>query len=692
MPTDDSRNPANRNFRRDDSGEDASSRSTSGAASASGSEHPPAAEDAVDFGSYVSSTVRSSSELFGTPARSAPHRHRSTQSRTSSSSTSATSARIPTSESSTDGDPATRPLAPAQERPNRYWRDSVGSTVADRPNEPVERESDDGGGGSFRNMVPWGFPGGDRPGKALIAAIALVLLAIVALIWFLNRGEDGGGATDPTPTRESVIDAVSSPAEVDDASATPAGIPPFVRDETPMPEPTEEVRRGGDNQLDQDDSESTPDISTTGDPLANIELGPVARQCPERCLVRIAGPENAEQLMSSAGTRPSFHGDAWLWVIATPEGIAYFEKHTETILVRDTADTLSLYMARIPDGESTDDRVRSFGTVLDSAGPWRLLQSGNVPANVKPLTDWGYQIDKVAPALPLEAVSNVESTSLGAIEIGALMDDVSSDNIERSIADLVGMGSTDGAGVGTRYYTSAANMQTAEYLFARLESYGLTVWYEDFLSWEGYLMVNVIGEIPGQDASAMYGVLAHFDSIADDSGVAPGADDNASGVAGSLEIARILSGYELHHPLRVVFVNVEEVGIVGSNEFAQRAVREGTPYEGVFNLDAIGAARQYGWLVLNGTEETRWMSDMFIRLNDAYGLNQAISSQFNAEIVADDNRLRENGIDSIMVSRELFEASPLHHTPGDTVDTVSIPGVVSCSRLTLLSLASLVQS
>lgn len=691
MPTGDSRNPANRNRKRDDPGKDASSPSTSDAAPASGSEQQPGSDDAVDFGSYVSSTVRSSSELFGTPARSAPHRGRAKDARTSSSSTSASGSSIPTADSTTEGDPTTRPPVPARERPDRYWRDSVGSTATDGPEEPGEGESGDGGG-SFRDLVPWGFPDGERPGKAPIAIIALVLLAIVALIWFLNRGEDGGDETDPTPTQESVIDAVPSPADVDDASSTPAGIPPFVRDETPTPEPTEEVRRGGDNQLDQDDAESTPDASSTGGPLANIELGPVARQCPERCLVRIAGAEKAEHLMSSAGTRPSFSGDAWLWVIATPEGIAYFEQNTETTLVRDTADTLSLYMARIPDGESTDDRVRSFGTVLDSAGPWRLLQSGSVPANVKPLTDRGYRIDKVAPAPPLETVSNEESTSLGDIEIGALMDDVSSDNIQQSIADLVGMGSPDGAGAGTRYYTSAANMQTAEYLFARLESYGLTVWYEDFLSWEGYLMVNVIGEIPGQDSSSIYGVMAHFDSIADDLGVAPGADDNASGVAGSLEIARILSDYELHHPLRVVFVNVEEVGIVGSNEFAQRAVREGTPYEGVFNLDSIGAARQYGWLVLNGTDETRWMSDMFIRLNDAYGLNQAISSQYNDVNVADDTRLRENGIDSIMVARELFEASPLHHTSGDTVGTVSIPGVVSCSRLTLLSLASLVQS
>ncbi len=273
-----------------------------------------------------------------------------------------------------------------------------------------------------------------------------------------------------------------------------------------------------------------------------------------------------------------------------------------------------------------------------------------------------------------------------------MLDDVSSDNIERSVTDLVAMKSTDGSGAGTRYYTSAANMRAAEYLYQQLESYGLDVWYEDFLSWEGYLMVNVIGEVPGTDDSAVYGVMAHFDTISENLALAPGADDNATGVAGSLEIARILSGYELNHPVRVVFVNVEEVGIVGSQEFATRANAEGTPYEGIFNLDAIGAARQYSYLVLNGNGDTRWMADLLIRINDAYGLDQAINPMTNDAIVSDDTRLREGGIDSLMISRELYGQSPTHHTAADQMDTISIDGVVTSSQLALLSLAALVQS
>ena len=86
------------------------------------------------------------------------------------------------------------------------------------------------------------------------------------------------------------------------------------------------------------------------------------------------------------------------------------------------------------------------------------------------------------------------------------------------------------------------------------------------------------------------------------------------------------------------------------------------------------------------------MTDLFVRINDAYGLGQSINAMSNDAIVADDNRLRENGIDSMMIARELYGQSPYHHTPADRIDTLSLNGVITCSQLTLLSLASLVQA
>lgn len=94
----------------------------------------------------------------------------------------------------------------------------------------------------------------------------------------------------------------------------------------------------------------------------------------------------------------------------------------------------------------------------------------------------------------------------------------------------------------------------------------------------------------------MYLVTGHYDSInsnvlknwADTSGAAPGANDDASGVAVSLECARALS--TLHLPATIVFVAVagEEQGLVGSADLAALAREQGWQLEGVLNNDIVG--------------------------------------------------------------------------------------------------------
>ena len=654
---------------------------------ASSDPRPPSGseqDESVDFGSYVSSTVRSSAELFGTPARSAPVRRRQpSDPSVTPTPTAPPRTTAPVAGATSTAQPSTDTAS--RERPARYWRDSVA------PEEPEYEPEVGGDGGTGRPIFPWALGDGQRPGLNLvIGAVLLALIAIAALVWWLLQDDENNQqAPPPTGTTESVFDAVATEIPEDDATP-PFMFPTDASGVEPTEAPTPTPRRGGDNQRDQDDE--TPEDENGADvDLDSIELGPVASQCSDRCMVRVQSVDDLGDLMSTALTRPSFSSAEWTWVVATAPGIAYLEQNAETVFVLDSPDTLALYMATTPPEETSDDRLSQVGTMIDSVGPYRLLRADHVPANVRPLTDWGYQVQKVAPATPTEVLVPEEPIPLANIEIGALIDEVSGATIEQDIRSLQAMGD-DANGIGTRYYTTAGNSEAAEFLFQRLESYGLRVWYEDFLSWEGYLMVNVVAEIRGADESAIYGVMAHFDSIATDINVAPGGDDNATGVSGALEIARILGGYQLQHPVHIVFVNVEEVGIVGSEHFAQQAKANGVPYEGIFNLDSIGAQRQYAYMVVNGNDSTAWMIDLFREINETYGLGQVINAQTNEEIVADDNRLRDNGIDAIMIARELYGDSPTHHTSDDLVETVWIDGVVSCTQLTLLSVASLVQA
>jgi hypothetical protein len=79
-----------------------------------------------------------------------------------------------------------------------------------------------------------------------------------------------------------------------------------------------------------------------------------------------------------------------------------------------------------------------------------------------------------------------------------------------------------------------------------------------------------------------------FSNWADTSGAAPGANDDASGVAVSLECARVLS--KLHFPATIVFAAVagEEEGLVGSQHLARLAHEQGWQLEAVLNNDIVG--------------------------------------------------------------------------------------------------------
>ena len=106
-------------------------------------------------------------------------------------------------------------------------------------------------------------------------------------------------------------------------------------------------------------------------------------------------------------------------------------------------------------------------------------------------------------------------------------------------------------------------------------------------------VVNVLAILRGTSDPGRYLVMSgDIDSRASDvmdaTIDAPGANDNASGVAGVLEAARVLSEYRF--PASIVFAALsgEEQGLFGGRIMAERAVAEGWRIEAVLNNDMIG--------------------------------------------------------------------------------------------------------
>lgn len=106
--------------------------------------------------------------------------------------------------------------------------------------------------------------------------------------------------------------------------------------------------------------------------------------------------------------------------------------------------------------------------------------------------------------------------------------------------------------------------------------------------------LNVVADRPGNGAGTRNLVLvtAHLDSINASGGVsapAPGADDNGSGSAGVLEIARVLAGQPHQHDLRCILFGGEEQGLHGSIQYVSTlSPAERARIRAVINMDMIG--------------------------------------------------------------------------------------------------------
>lgn len=126
--------------------------------------------------------------------------------------------------------------------------------------------------------------------------------------------------------------------------------------------------------------------------------------------------------------------------------------------------------------------------------------------------------------------------------------------------------------------------EVAGYIHTQLDTLGLSV-EEDPVTYSGQTFPNVIGVLPGTvcpDTSLIVG--AHYDTV----GGSPGADDNGSGVAAMLEIARVLSSDPFQPSIEFVGFSFEEQGLVGSQQMATQASAAGEDIAGVIILDMIG--------------------------------------------------------------------------------------------------------
>jgi hypothetical protein len=131
-------------------------------------------------------------------------------------------------------------------------------------------------------------------------------------------------------------------------------------------------------------------------------------------------------------------------------------------------------------------------------------------------------------------------------------------------------------------------------------------------------IVNIYAVLRGSDpaqAARRVLVTGHYDSritdVMNSHDPAPGANDDASGVAVSLECARVLTQSHIKFPASLVFVAVagEEQGLNGSAHLARLAKSEGWDLEAVLNNDIVGGDTTPGQEALQDKSAVRVFSE-----------------------------------------------------------------------------------
>jgi len=134
----------------------------------------------------------------------------------------------------------------------------------------------------------------------------------------------------------------------------------------------------------------------------------------------------------------------------------------------------------------------------------------------------------------------------------------------------------------SRRYAPEAMLRAEAYVVGELEAAGWRVTRRPFTV-PGAAAANLLAQRPRDAGRPAYLVGAHLDTVPD----SPGADDNASGVACLLELARVLAPAQPGHDLLLAVFDEEETGLIGADVLAGELVRERT-LAGVVVYECVG--------------------------------------------------------------------------------------------------------
>ncbi len=270
--------------------------------------------------------------------------------------------------------------------------------------------------------------------------------------------------------------------------------------------------------------------------------------------------------------------------------------------------------------------------------------------------------------------------------------EVSQAELETTINDLVAM--------GTRHTDTNGDDDARDYLVDRLEQYGYAPELDPFVA-DGTPANNIIARLEGTETpETVYIFSAHYDSTSSDPLVdAPGADDNATGVAAVLEAARILAGEDFANTLWFVFTAAEEQGSLGSEHMAEWLDVQSVDVRGVIAPDMIGywPLGDDDLMDILGDEDSEHLVEHMEGIADELGVANKTWIEHSYCYGDDHTNFQEGGFPAIspMDCVEAHnigssgESTPHYHRTSDTIDTLHMPFTTKVAGVIVASFADL---
>ncbi|MEK7448175.1 MAG: M20/M25/M40 family metallo-hydrolase [Planctomycetota bacterium] len=247
---------------------------------------------------------------------------------------------------------------------------------------------------------------------------------------------------------------------------------------------------------------------------------------------------------------------------------------------------------------------------------------------------------------------------------------------------------------------TAGGKKAAEYVAEEFKNIGLKTlgpdssYFQEFstraMSNRGPLleMSNVLGYIEGSDPilkKESLVIAAHFDHLGlggpmsgSPGQLHPGADDNASGTAGLIELARAFTSLTEKPKRSILFIafDGEEIRMAGSNHYVKNPLWPLDNTVSIINMDQIGRSTENGCFAF-GAQSSPGSKEILTELNQN-------TSKINLAVVdmpgmgSDHSPFYENKIPYLHFMSGM---NPDRHTPGDTIDKINADGMEKICRL-----------